>query len=135
MAGVPSAADPLSWLGSLVTSSNVFVYREKVNPNLEIMSSSGSLLREARLRAGLSQGDLGERTGKDRAQIARWERDANSPPYETLRTLIRACGFDLSTELVAYDAAPTERVQAVLDLSPQDRLARMVERRDAGDWS
>ncbi|HEV7564553.1 MAG TPA: helix-turn-helix transcriptional regulator [Microbacteriaceae bacterium] len=99
------------------------------------MSSSGSLLREARLRAGLSQGDLGERTGKDRAQIARWERDANSPPYETLRTLVRACGFDLSTELVAYDAAPTERVQAVLDLSPQDRLARMVERRGAGEGS
>jgi Helix-turn-helix len=43
------------------------------------MSSSGSLLREARLRAGLSQGGLGERTGKDRAQIARWERDADSP--------------------------------------------------------
>jgi transcriptional regulator with XRE-family HTH domain len=95
------------------------------------MSSSGSLLREARLRAGLSQGDLGERTGKDRAQIARWERDANSPPYETLRTLVRACGFDLSTELVPYDDAPTERVQAVLAMSPQDRLERMIQRRDA----
>lgn len=90
------------------------------------MSSSGSLLREARLRAGLSQGELGERVDKDRAQIARWERDANSPPYETLRSLVRACGFDLSTELVAYDEAPTERIEAVRALSPQDRLERMV---------
>jgi transcriptional regulator with XRE-family HTH domain len=97
------------------------------------MSSSGSLLREARLRAGLSQGELGERVGKDRAQIARWERDANSPPYETLRTLVRACGYDLSTELVVYDASPNERIEAVRELSPQDRLERMVRRRDAGD--
>ena len=93
------------------------------------MSSSGSLIREARLRAGLSQGDLGQRTGKDRAQIARWERDDVSPPYETLRTLVRACGFDLSTELVDYDSGPTERVREVLSLSPQERLHRMLERR------
>src|SRR5918912_2790815 len=84
--------------------------------SITAMSSSGSLIREARLRAGLSQGDLGERTGKDRAQIARWERDAVSPPYETLRELVRACGFDLSTELVEYDTTPTERVQEVLPL-------------------
>ena len=51
------------------------------------------------MRAGLSQVALSERSGKDRAQIARWERDANSPPYETLRSIVRACGFDLSTEL------------------------------------
>ena len=93
------------------------------------MSSSGSLLREARLRAGLSQGELGERVDRDRAQIARWERDANSPPYETLRMLVRACGFDLSTELVAYDETPNARIEAVRDLSPQDRLERMIERR------
>lgn len=89
------------------------------------------MLREARLRAGLSQGELGERVGKDRAQIARWERDANSPPYETLRTLVRACGFDLSTELVTYDDAPNARIDAVREMSPQDRLERMV-RREAG---
>jgi transcriptional regulator with XRE-family HTH domain len=93
------------------------------------VSSSGSLLREARLRAGLSQGDLGQRTGKDRAQIARWERDDVSPPYETLRSLVRACGFDLSTELVVYDPSPTEHVQEALPLSPQERLHRMLDRR------
>jgi transcriptional regulator with XRE-family HTH domain len=97
------------------------------------MSSSGSLLREARLRAGLSQGDLGERVGKDRAQIARWERDGNSPPYETLRTLIRACGFDLSTELVPYDDSPNAQIEALRELSPQERLVRMLGRREAAD--
>jgi transcriptional regulator with XRE-family HTH domain len=96
------------------------------------MSSSGSLIREARLRAGLSQGDLGQRVGKDRAQIARWERDEVSPPYETLRMLVRACGFDLSTELLAYDPEPSERIREALLLSPQERLQRMLERLAAG---
>ena len=44
-------------------------------------------IREARLRAGLSQGELGTRVGKDRAQIARWERGAVEPSFETLREL------------------------------------------------
>ncbi len=67
------------------------------------MRSSGSLLREARLRAGLSQGALGERVGKDRAQIARWERGGNTPSFETLRRLLQACGFDVSSQLIPYD--------------------------------
>jgi len=96
------------------------------------MSSSGSLIREARLRAGLSQGDLGQRTGKDRAQIARWERDEVSPPYETVLMLVRACGFDLSSELLPYDESLSERIRDVLPLSPQDRLKRMLQRRAGG---
>ena len=62
--------------------------------------TSGTLIREARLRAGLSQVELSERSGKDRAQIARWERDVVQPSFETLRELVRACGFDLETTLV-----------------------------------
>src|SRR3954454_10011189 len=96
------------------------------------MSSSGSLIREARLRAGLSQGDLGQRTGKDRAQIARWERDDVSPPYETLRSLARTWGSELSTELVVYAPAPTERIQEVLRISPQELLHRMLDHRAGG---
>ena len=49
--------------------------------------TSGTLIRQARMRAGLSQGDLSERSGKDRAQIARWERDVVQPSLETLREL------------------------------------------------
>ena len=62
--------------------------------------TSGTLIREARMRAGLSQLELSERSGKDRAQIARWERDVVQPSFETLRELMRACGFDLETTLV-----------------------------------
>ena len=37
---------------------------------------SSSLIREARLRAGLTQAELAERTGRDRSVIARWEQAA-----------------------------------------------------------
>jgi transcriptional regulator with XRE-family HTH domain len=51
---------------------------------------SGDLIREARLRAGLTQDELGERTGRDRAVIARWEQGAVTPSMETVIELVRA---------------------------------------------
>jgi transcriptional regulator with XRE-family HTH domain len=43
---------------------------------------SGALLQEARLRAGLTQQQLAERTGRDRAVIARWEQEVVAPSLE-----------------------------------------------------
>jgi transcriptional regulator with XRE-family HTH domain len=93
--------------------------------------TSGTLIREARLRAGLSQVELSERSGKDRAQIARWERDVVQPSFETLRDLVRACGFDLEASLVPYQADPGEdaRLQKALLQSPQERLQAMLKAR------
>ena len=62
--------------------------------------TSGLLIRDSRLLAGLSQGELGARVGKDRAQIARWERGSVQPSLETLRQLIRACGHELAVAIV-----------------------------------
>jgi transcriptional regulator with XRE-family HTH domain len=95
------------------------------------MAISGDLIREARLRAGLSQAELGERANRDRAQIARWERGAVEPSFETLRGLLRACGFDLSTDLVEF--SPDDgALRTTRALTPQERLQRMLERRRGG---
>ena len=93
--------------------------------------TSGMLIREARLRAGLSQVELSERSGKDRAQIARWERDVVEPSFETLRELVRACGLDLETTLVPYqaDTRHDARLQKALDRTPQERLQAMLKAR------
>ena len=93
--------------------------------------TSGTLIREARLRAGLSQVELSERSGKDRAQIARWERDVVQPSFETLRDLVRACGFDLETSLVPYEADSRHdaRLQKALQRTPQERLQAMLKAR------
>ena len=45
---------------------------------------SADLIREARLRAGLTQHELAERSGRDRSVIARWEQGTVAPSIETL---------------------------------------------------
>jgi transcriptional regulator with XRE-family HTH domain len=94
--------------------------------------TSGTLIRQARTRAGLSQGELSERSGKDRAQIARWERDVVTPSLETLRELLRACGFDLDLSLVPYrgpDVQLETRLEKALRQTPQERLQAMLKAR------
>lgn len=90
------------------------------------------LIREARLRARLSQVELSERSGKDRAQLARWERDVVQPSFETLRELLRACGFDLEPALVPYQADQQEdaRLREALRRSPQERMQAMLKARE-----
>ena len=91
------------------------------------------MIRQARTRAGLSQGELSERSGKDRAQIARWERDVVTPSLETLRELLQACGFDLDMTLVLYnppDASDEVELRRALSRTPQERLRAMLEARD-----
>ena len=89
------------------------------------MATSGSIIREARLRAGLTQGDLQARTGKDRAQIARWERDAVAPSFDTLRDVVRACGFDIDVTLKPYEPETTDHVAETHPLTPKERVERL----------
>ncbi len=89
---------------------------------------SGDLIRDARLRAGISQGDLGARVGRDRAQIARWERNAVAPSLETLQELVRACGYDFSLKLEAFTPEDDDDVlRETLFLTPDARLRRMLD--------
>jgi transcriptional regulator with XRE-family HTH domain len=93
--------------------------------------TTGTLIRQARMRAGLSQVELSQRSGKDRAQIARWERDVVVPSLETLRELLHACGFDLELTLVPYEANRKQdaRLQKALERTPQERLQAMLRAR------
>jgi transcriptional regulator with XRE-family HTH domain len=92
--------------------------------------TSGLLIREAR-RAGLSQVELSHRSGKDRAQLARWERDVVQPSLETLRELLRACGWDVELALVPYAPDPKHdaRLRVRLGRTPQERLQGMLRER------
>jgi len=86
---------------------------------------SGILLREARLRAGLSQAEVAARAGKARSAIGRWERGEVQPSFETLRELIRACGFDIGYRLVRYDDSSRSLVEESLRLTPAERFERL----------
>jgi transcriptional regulator with XRE-family HTH domain len=92
--------------------------------------TSGELIREARLRAELSQVQLAERLGMPRSSIARWEVDKVEPGLSTLRRVLQACGYDLSLTLVPFERDPERdaRVLEVQKLTPQERLRDLLVR-------
>jgi transcriptional regulator with XRE-family HTH domain len=91
---------------------------------------SGDLLREARLRAGLTQAELGRRVARPQSQVARWESGRVEPSLETLIRLIRACGFDLTYSLATYDDSYIPYIERLLELSPQGRVEDALEREE-----
>jgi transcriptional regulator with XRE-family HTH domain len=90
---------------------------------------SAALIREARLRAGLSQQELAVKSGKDRTVIARWEQGVVAPSIDTLVELLRSCGYDIPLELVPYDPGRDERIREIQMLSPERRVERLLGRR------
>jgi transcriptional regulator with XRE-family HTH domain len=87
--------------------------------------TSGLLLKEARLRAGLSQAELARRAGKPTSVIGRWERGEVKPSFETLRELVRACGLDVQPRLVQRDDSQDAAIHAALELTPAERLEQL----------
>lgn len=91
--------------------------------------TAAQIIREARLRAGLTQAQLATRLGRERAQVARWEIGGQEPSFENLRAVVEACGFALRVEVAEREEtpeldaelersvpqAPQQRVQALLD--------------------
>ena len=89
---------------------------------------SGDLLREARLRAGLTQAELARRAGTSQSAIARWESGAVQPSLERLRELIRACGLELTLGIANYDDSYDEWIERYLDLTPEERIQQAIDR-------
>jgi transcriptional regulator with XRE-family HTH domain len=90
---------------------------------------SASLLTQARRSAGLSQRALAARAGVAQQEIARYERGRVTPSLERLRTLIAACGLELTFALTRADDSYDEQIAAALALTPALRLERAL--RDA----
>jgi len=61
--------------------------------------ASGAVLREARLRAGLSQSELARRAGVAQSVISMYESGHRQPALPTLAALVAATGLDLVLEL------------------------------------
>ena len=83
---------------------------------------SATLVREARLSAGLTQAQLAQRLGTTQPAIARLERAGSNPRVDTLARVLRAAGHRL--ELSAPPAPGIDRtlIAAHVRLTPQERL-------------
>ena len=62
-------------------------------------SAGGTLLREARSRAGLTQQQLASRAGVTQSVISAYESGHRQPALSTLTALVDAAGFDLEVRV------------------------------------
>ncbi len=117
--GVAGGTGRIAKWGGGVTADTYLLY--------SVLMISSHLLREARLRAGLSQTELSRRAGKAASAISRWERGDVEPSLERLRALIRATGYDLAIGLVAADDHDVALIRRCLARAPHERLDDLVK--------
>jgi transcriptional regulator with XRE-family HTH domain len=82
----------------------------------------GRLVREARLRAGLTQRQLAAATGLSQATVARIESGAIQASCPQVGRLVGACGLEVRVSLVPRDDADWSVAQANLRLAPDARV-------------
>jgi transcriptional regulator with XRE-family HTH domain len=91
------------------------------------MSSTASeiprLLKDARLRAGLTQADLAGRLGVSQAAIAKLERPGANPTVDTLDRALWATGHLLTLDAPAHAPGVDESlIRRQLELTPAQRI-------------
>lgn len=86
-------------------------------------SNPGQLLREARIRHGLSQERLAIRAGTTQSAISRIEQERGSPTVRTLEELLHLMGEDLVLTVEKRDSGIDLTLnQANLELTPEQRV-------------
>ncbi|HEX8689504.1 MAG TPA: helix-turn-helix transcriptional regulator [Solirubrobacterales bacterium] len=87
------------------------------------MEPPNALVREMRVAAGLSQRALAERAGTSQPAVARYERGAATPSWETLQRIAEACGRRLNLDSeIAPDPHDVQLAATLLELTPIERL-------------
>lgn len=87
----------------------------------------GIWIRQARLRADLTQKELAERLDTSQSLIARWEGGVVEPGFATVVQAVRACGLELAVSVTRYDSDHDLMIKENLKLSPTERLGRMQD--------
>jgi len=72
---------------------------------MALIDTAGTLLRDARCRAGLTQAQLAERAGITQSVVSAYESSRREPSLPVLLSLITASGHALEATLVAVDPA------------------------------
>jgi transcriptional regulator with XRE-family HTH domain len=90
---------------------------------------AGALVLMARRDSGLSQRELAKRAGVSRSTIAEIEAGTRDPGINTLRSVLKGAGLDLSVHLVPYDDHDDVLEQTLAAMPPDERarIERGVE--------
>lgn len=84
---------------------------------------AGQLVREARLRAGITQAELASRLHTTQSAVARWERALTDMGVDRLQEALRACGYDLYAQLEPYDDSDVIQARRLESLDTGERIA------------
>ena len=87
---------------------------------------AGTLIRDARTSAGLTQAELAVRTGTKQSVVSRWERGLDEPRLDTLARILQACGFEADLTFRRHDDVDRTQIVAQLARTPAER-ARYFE--------
>ncbi|WP_241992842.1 nucleotidyltransferase domain-containing protein [Cryobacterium frigoriphilum] len=89
-----------------------------------MLTSAASILLQARLRAGLTQAQLGASAGVTQSVISAYEAGKREPALSTLQRLVAASGFQLDLALTSHTmASPHQQLLA----SHRDELVGRLE--------
>ena len=108
------------WPGWFLQPRHTIVYMSVYD---EMPSPGAGLLRYARLKAGLSQSELGERAGVARSMVSAYEHDRRQATLPTLMRLLKAAGFELHMQLAPYDDHDDVLRELEQHRSPEERQA------------
>ncbi|MGI9017027.1 MAG: helix-turn-helix domain-containing protein [Euzebya sp.] len=96
------------------------------------MGLAAKLIKTARLEAGLTIAELGQRAGTSKPTISRYENGIVDPGSETLNRLLRACGREL-TMTRSYLPRHVDELRARFENAPgptKDDVTRTVDGRE-----
>jgi transcriptional regulator with XRE-family HTH domain len=83
---------------------------------------AATALREARRVANLTQRQLAQRAGVPQATVGRIEAGFTTPRVDTLETLLRAVGKELSVSTRPGIGVDRSQIRELLHLTPRQRL-------------
>ncbi len=84
------------------------------------------LIREGRLRRGMTQTELARLIGTTQSAVARLESGRTSPSFDDVIRILRAMDLDLDFALVPRDEQDWAQAAALLELNPAERHERLV---------
>ena len=92
--------------------------------------TTGQLIKAARKKAGVTQGELGKKIGVSGSSLAQWENDLRNPKLDTLQRIASALGVPVQELISDWEAVDKEECKDVFICGEgiKDRIDAALDR-------
>lgn len=92
--------------------------------------TTGQLIKAARKKAGMTQEELGKKTGVSGSSMAQWENDLRNPKLDTLQRIASALGVPVQELISDWEAVDKEEFKRVFIYGEgiKDRIDAALDR-------